>query len=69
MLNAKAATMIFAFSALVKETQIYIMEVIIIGHNVDFLLIMMIPKKKFQKIVMNARSWVENKSVRGPKIW
>ena len=56
MLNAKAATMIFAFSALVKETQLCVMQHNIIGHNVDFLLIMMIPKKKFQKIAKNARS-------------
>ena len=68
MLNAKTVKMIFVFFVLVKGTQLYITQTNIIGRNVDFSLTMMIQKKKFLKIAKNARSLVENKSVRGPKI-
>ena len=68
MLHAKTVIMIFVFCVLVKETQLYNMESNIIDHNANFSIIMMIQKKKFLKIAKNARSLVENKSVRSPKI-
>ena len=69
MLNAKTVIMIFALSVLVKETLLCNMDFNIIGHNVNYTIILMTQKKKFLKIAKNARSLVENKSVRGPKIW
>ena len=68
LLNAKNVIMIFAFSVRVKETQLCNMELSIIGHNVNFSLIMMILKTKFQKIAKNARSSEEKKSVGSLKI-
>ena len=69
ILHAKTVIMIFVFCVLVKGTHLYTMDSNIIDYNANFYIIMMIQKKKFQKITKNARSLVENKSVKGPKIW